>query len=80
MKDVIRESTGFDANWWPHLLRVKCQALVDTVEYRDILGDGDNADDLKHILSTYNTELDISEAILEQGEKEVPKYGAEAGH
>jgi len=80
IEDVIRESTGFDANWWPHLLRVKCQALVDTVEYRDILGDGDNADDLKHILSTYNNELEISEALLEQGEKEVPKHGVEGGH
>ena len=80
IEDVIRESTGFDANWWPHLLRVKCQALVDTVEYRDILGDGDKADDLKHILSTYDNELEISEAILEQGEKEVPKHGLETGH
>ena len=78
--DVIREAAGFDANWWPHLIRVKCQALVDTVEYRDILGDGDEAGDLKHILSTYNNELEISEAVLEQGENEVPKYGFEAGH
>jgi hypothetical protein len=78
--DIIREAAGFDANWWPHLIRVKCQALVDTVEYRDILGDGDEAGDLKHILSTYNNELEISEAVLEQGENEVPKYGFEAGH
>ena len=78
--DVIREAAGFDAHWWPHLIRVKCQALVDTVEYRDILGDGDKADDLKHILSTYSNELDISEAVLEQGENEVPKHGFEAGH
>ena len=80
VEDVVREAAGFDANWWPHLIRVKCQALVDTVEYRDILGDGDDAGDLKHILSTYNSELEISEAILEQGENEVPKYGFEAGH
>ena len=78
--DVVREAAGFDANWWPHLIRVKCQALVDTMEYRDILGDGDEAGDLKHILSTYNNELEISEAVLEQGENEVPKYGFEAGH
>jgi len=80
VEDVVREATGFDANWWPHLIRVKCQALVDTVEYRDILGDGDEAGDLKHILSTYNNELEISEAVLEQGENEVPKHGFEAGH
>jgi hypothetical protein len=80
VEDVVREAAGFDANWWPHLIRVKCQALVDTVEYRDILGDGDEADDLKHILSTYSNELEISEAVLEQGENEVPKHGFEAGH
>jgi len=80
VEDVIREAAGFDANWWPHLVRVKCNALVDTMEYRDILGDGDEANDLKHILSTYNNELEISEAILEQGENEVPKHGFEGGH
>ena len=80
VEDVVREAAGFDANWWPHLIRVKCQALVDTVEYRDILGDGDEADDLKHILSTYSSELEISEAILEQGENEVPRHGFEGGH
>ena len=80
VEDVVREAAGFDANWWPHLIRVKCQALVDTVEYRDILGDGDNADDLKHILSTYNNELEISEAVLEQAAQEVPKHGYEIGH
>jgi len=80
VEDVVREAAGFDANWWPHLIRVKCQGLQDTVEYRDILGDGDKADDLKHILSTYNNELEISEAMLEQGENEVPKHGFETGH
>lgn len=80
VEDVVREASGFDANWWPHLIRIKCQALQDTVEYRDILGDGDKADDLKHILSTYNSEIDISEAILEQAENEVPKHGFDTAH
>jgi len=80
VEDVVREAGGFDANWWPHLIRVKCQALQDTVEYRDILGDGDNADDLKHILSTYDAEIDISEAILEQAANEVPKHGFDTAH
>jgi len=80
IEDIIREASGFDANWWPHLIRVKCQALQDTVEYRDILGDGDNADDLKHILSTYNAEIDISEEILKQAENEVPRHGFDTAH
>jgi len=80
VEDVVREAGGFDANWWPHMIRVKCQALQDTVEYRDILGDGDDADDLKNILSTYSSEIDISEAVLEQAENEVPKHGFDTAH
>ncbi len=79
IEDVIREAAGFDANWWPHLIRVKCQTLQDTVEYRDILED-DGVNDLKSILSTYNNELDISTSILEQANADVPKHGFETGH
>jgi hypothetical protein len=76
---VVQEATkgaeGFDAGWWPHIWRVRCKQLQDTQEYSDILGTGEEADDLKNILSTYNKELQITDAIVDEAQENVPgKY------
>ena len=39
IEDVNRAAEGFSQTWWPHLLRVKLKSLVDSQEFRDILGD-----------------------------------------
>jgi hypothetical protein len=75
VQDASKAAEGFDPGWWPHIWRVRCKQLQDTQEYSDILGTGEEADDLKNILSTYNKELQINDAIVEEAQENVPgKY------
>ena len=73
---VVQEGTkgaeGFDAGWWPHIWRVRCKQLQDTQEYADIFGTGEEADDLKNLLSSYNKELQVTDAIVEEARQNVP--------
>ena len=46
--------------------------LTDTQEYADILGSADDPDSLKNDISTYETEINISEAIVEAAEQANP--------
>ena len=39
IEDVNRAAEGFSQTWWPHLLRLKLKTLVDSQEFRDIIGD-----------------------------------------
>ena len=39
VEDVNRAAEGFSATWWPHLLRLKLKTLVDSQEFRDVIGD-----------------------------------------
>lgn len=77
ISEVTRPSTGYSATWYPHLLRAKCQPLVDSQEYKEILdaasGDGDKT--LRDIISTYNKSIEINEAIIAQAEADAPKSG-----
>jgi hypothetical protein len=43
IEDVNRAAEGFSQTWWPHLLRLKLKTLVDSQEFRDIIGDADTA-------------------------------------
>lgn len=75
--DVSRAATGFSQTWYPHLLRAKCEPLVDSQEFKEILdapaGDGNKT--LRDVLSVYNKSLEISKAIIEQAEIEAPLSG-----
>ena len=77
ISEVTRPSTGYSATWYPHLLRAKCQPLVDSQEYKEILdaasGDGDKT--LRDIISTYQTNISINEAIIAQAEADAPLSG-----
>jgi len=75
VQDASRAAEGFSPTWYPHLWRVKCTPIVDSQEYRDILGDKDDSSSLKSLLSTYKKELEINNAIIQQANKEVPKTG-----
>jgi hypothetical protein len=117
-------SEGFSQTWYPHLWRVKCEPLVDSQEFSNILeqptnkdnylgdwnktasyvpgyvvsyGDKnytpiqdvpagtpctdtaywqvDAADNLKDILSRYNTNIAINEANIKEAARIVPKAG-----
>ena len=61
--DASRPSEGFDPNWWPHMWRCKLGPISDSQEYRDIIGYGDEEDDLRNVISTYQDEIDISDGV-----------------
>jgi len=75
VEDVNRAAEGFSATWWPHLLRLKMKSLVDSQEYRDILGDATTTGSLASYMSTYNREKTINEQIVAQAESDAPKSG-----
>jgi hypothetical protein len=117
-------SEGFSQTWFPHLWRIKCEPLVDSQEFSQILqepinkdtylgqwdstktypagyvityGDKnyvakidvpigisppnstywelDTADNLKDILSTYNKNIQINDAVINEAKRIVPKSG-----
>lgn len=75
--DVTRPATGYSQTWYPHLLRAKCQPLVDSQEFKEILdapaGDGNKT--LRDVISTYNKSIEINKAILAQAELDSPQSG-----
>ncbi len=80
--DVSRAATGFSQTWYPHLLRAKCEPLVDSQEFKEILdasaGDGNKT--LRDVLSTYNKSIEINRAIIAQAETDVPFSGYNTDH
>ena len=75
VEDVNRAAEGFSQTWWPHLLRLKMKSLVDSQEYRDILGDATTTGSLASYMSTFNKEKEINDKIVEQAESDAPKSG-----
>lgn len=122
--DANYASEGFSQTWFPHLWRIKCEPLVNSQEFNDILKDPINKDNymgdwdpntpyepgytvtyggkiytpvkpvppgisppnpeywavsdeqnLIDILSTYNKNLEINNAVIEQAKRELPKSG-----
>jgi len=80
--DVTRAATGFSQTWYPHLLRAKCQPLVDSQEFKEILdasaGDGNKT--LRDVLSNYNKSIEITNSILAQAEADAPLSGYDTKH
>jgi len=72
VQDANRGSEGFSNTWYSHIWRVKVTPLTDTQEYADILGTADDPDSLKNDLSSYKTEINISNAIIQSAEKDDP--------
>lgn len=82
VQDVTRAANGFSQTWYPHLLRVKCTPLVDTQEYKEILDavqvdsqGNETGDTLRDLISTYNQNIAINEAIVAQAEEDAPLSG-----
>jgi len=70
--DGSRPAEGYDPRWWSHLWRVKLGPITDSQEYRDILGTGEEEEDLRNLISTYANEININDKILAQAERDVP--------
>ena len=72
VQDANRASEGFSQTWYPHIWRVKCSPLIDSQEYKDILGTADDSDSLKNMLSRYTKEIEVNDAIVAAAVKENP--------
>ena len=75
--DVMRPASGYSQTWYPHLIRAKCEPLVDSQEFKEILDApaGDGAKTLRDVLSVYQTSLEINNAIVAQAEADAPTAG-----
>jgi hypothetical protein len=84
IEDVNRAAGGWSAIWRPHIWRVKIKPLTDSQEYSDILnseatdanGDGLGMS-IRDIISDYDGQIGISDAIYEQAEADVPERNFE---
>lgn len=75
VQDASRSSEGFSQTWYPHVWRCKVGPLVDSQEFKSILGTGAGADDLFNHLSNYNRVKDVNDAVVAQAEADVPQAG-----
>ena len=80
VQDAARGSEGFSQTWYPHIWRVKVAPLTDTQEYADILGTASDPNSLKNDVSSYKTELNISNAIVKSAEAANPNNLPLADH
>jgi hypothetical protein len=80
IEDVTRAAEGFSQTWYPHLYRLKCKQIMDSQEYKDILdlpAEEGSANTLRDVLSTYEKEMQINEAIIAQAEDYAKASGYE---
>jgi hypothetical protein len=82
IEEVNRAAEGFSVLWYPHLYRAKCKPLVDSQEFKQILDkaavdcDGNETNTtLRDIMSTYEKEMQITQAVLDQAEADAPRSG-----
>jgi len=69
ISEVTRPANGYSQTWYPHLLRAKCQPLVDTQEFKEILDKDAGAEDgstLRDLLSTYQKNIEVNDQIIAQ--------------
>ena len=78
IEEITRAAEGFSVTWYPHLYRAKCKPLVDSQEFKQILdgvAEEGSATTLRDIMSTYEKEMQITGAILDQAEADAPRSG-----
>lgn len=76
--EVTRAAEGFSQTWYPHLYRVRVKQIMDSQEYKDILDldAGDEAGStLRDVLSTYEKEMQINDAVIAQAEEYANQSG-----
>lgn len=85
--DVTRAATGFSQTWYPHLIRCKCEPLVDSQEFKEIFDQeqfdtngNSTGNTLRDILSTYQTNIDINNQIIAQAEEDAGESGYDTEH
>ena len=85
VEDVNRAAEGFSQTWYPHLYRLKLKQIVDAQEFKEILDlpaeeGATGGDTLRNLLSTYDKEMQINNAVVAQAEADAPKAGYDTSH
>jgi len=83
VEDVNRAAEGFSQTWYPHLYRVKLKQIYDSQEFKEILDKDAGAgtgQTLRDVLSTYEKEMQINNAVIAQAEADSPKSGYDIAH
>jgi hypothetical protein len=85
VEDVSRGAEGFSQTWWPHIYRLKLKQIFDSQEFKDILDrpadeDNESGITLRDLMSTFNKEKQINDAVLLQAETDSPKSGWSTRH
>jgi|TARA_R110000764_G_scaffold214882_1_gene301433 hypothetical protein len=85
VEDVNRAAEGFSPTWYPHLYRVKLKQIMDSQEYKEILDlpaeeDVPGGNTLRDLLSTYEHEMQINNAVVAQAEADAAKSGYDTSH
>ena len=83
VEDVNRASEGFSQTWYPHLYRIKLKQIYDSQEFKEILQKDAGAGDgktLRDVLSTYEREMQVNDAVVGQAEADAPKSGYDTSH
>ena len=83
VEEITRASEGYSQTWYPHLYRLKLKQITASQEYDDILnmpiGEG-TSETLGDVLSTYETDMQINNAIIGQAETEAKLSGYDTSH
>jgi hypothetical protein len=83
IEDVNRAAEGFSHTWYPHLYRLKLKQIYDGQEYAEILDlpatEGSDTT-LRDLLSTYDKDMQINNAVVAQAEIDAPKSGFDIDH
>jgi len=85
VEDINRAAEGFSMTWWPHLYRVKLKQIYDGQEYKDILDlpaeeENPGGDTLRDILSTYEAEMNLNNAVISEAITNTEKSGYDISH
>jgi len=85
VEDVNRAAEGFSPTWYPHLYRIKLKQIVDSQEFKEILDlpaeeDNPGGNTLRDLLSTYEKEMQINNAVVQQAEADAAKSGYDTSH
>jgi len=85
VEEVSRAAEGYSPTWYPHLYRLKCKQIVDSQEFKEILDlpmdeEVPAAGSLRDLLSTYEKDMQVNNAVIAQAEADAKKSGYETGH
>jgi len=83
VEDVNRAAEGFSHTWYPHLYRLKLKQIYDGQEFKDILdlpAQEGSSDTLRDVLSTYEKEMQISDAVVDEAISETQQSGYDVSH